>query len=56
MLHAGRFWQLVTYAFVHPPSGLLWFAIEMYMLFAFGREVERFIGRRAFSPSTRSCF
>jgi len=48
VLHAGRFWQLVTYAFVHPPAGLLWFAIEMYMLFAFGREVERFIGRRAF--------
>ena len=44
----GAFWQLGTYAFVHPPSGLIWFAIEMYMLFAFGREVERFIGRRAF--------
>ena len=27
---------------------LLWFAVEMYMLFVFGREVERFIGRRAF--------
>lgn len=45
---AGRVWQLATYAFVHPPSGLIWFAIEMYMLFVFGREVERFIGRRAF--------
>ena len=44
----GSVWQLATYAFVHPPSGLLWFAIEMYMLFMFGREVERFIGRRAF--------
>lgn len=40
--------QLVTYAFVHPPSGILWFAIEMYMLFVFGREVERFLGRKAF--------
>jgi membrane associated rhomboid family serine protease len=48
VLRAGRVWQLLTYAFVHPPSGLLWFAVEMYMLFAFGREVERFIGRRAF--------
>ncbi len=48
VLHAGRFWQIATYAFVHPPSGLLWFAIEMYMLFIFGREVERFMGRRAF--------
>ena len=45
---SGWLWQLATYALVHPPSALLWFAIEMYMLFAFGREVERFIGRRAF--------
>ncbi len=45
----GAVWQLATYAFVHPPSGLIWFAIEMYMLFIFGREVERFIGRRAFT-------
>jgi membrane associated rhomboid family serine protease len=44
----GEFWQLATYAFVHSPSGLFWFAIEMYMLFVFGREVERFIGSRAF--------
>jgi membrane associated rhomboid family serine protease len=44
----GAVWQLVTYAFVHPPSRLLWFAIEMYMLFMFGREVERFLGRKAF--------
>jgi len=48
VLYGGRLWQIVTYAFVHPPSGLIWFAIEMYMLFAFGREVERFIGRRSF--------
>lgn len=46
VLHAGRFWQIATYAFVHPPS--LWFALHLYMLFFFGREVERFIGRRAF--------
>jgi membrane associated rhomboid family serine protease len=48
VLRGGAFWQLLTYAFVHPPSGLLWFAIEMYMLFMFGREVEKFVGRRAF--------
>ncbi len=48
VLHGGRIWQVATYAFVHSPSGLIWFAIEMYLLFAFGREVERFIGRRAF--------
>src|SRR5437660_6200143 len=46
----GQGWRQITYAFIHPPSGyaLLWFAIEMYMLFFFGREVERFIGRRAY--------
>src|SRR5256886_14741833 len=49
LLHA-QVWRQVTYAFIQPPSGyaLLWFAIEMYMLFFFGREVERFIGRRAY--------
>ena len=46
----GQVWRLFTYAFVHPPalSDLLWLAIEMYMLFMFGREVERFIGQRAY--------
>ena len=48
VLYGGRLWQIATYALVHSPSTLIWFAIEMYMLFAFGREVERFIGRRAF--------
>jgi membrane associated rhomboid family serine protease len=46
VLRAGHVWQLVTYAFVHQPS--IWFAIHLYMLFFFGREVERFIGQRAF--------
>jgi len=44
----GQVWRIVTYAFVHWPSSLLWLAIEMYLLFVFGREVERFIGRRAY--------
>ncbi len=44
----GEVWRLFTYAFIHPPGMLLWFAIEMYMLFVFGREVEKFIGQRAF--------
>jgi hypothetical protein len=50
VLSLGRVWQIVTYAFVHVPSGmaLLWFAFEMYMLFVFGHQVERFIGSRAF--------
>ena len=46
----AQIWRLVTYAFIHPPTGyaLLWFAIEMYLLYFFGREVERFVGRRAY--------
>jgi membrane associated rhomboid family serine protease len=51
VLGHARVWQIVTYAFVHAPYSafaLLWFVVEMCMLFAFGREVERFIGQRAF--------
>ena len=48
VIRGYAFHQLITYAFVHPPSGLLGFAIEMYVLFVFGREVERFLGRSAF--------
>jgi membrane associated rhomboid family serine protease len=46
----AQVWRLITYAFIHLPtgSGLLWFAIEMYILFVFGREVERFIGQHAY--------
>ena len=46
--YSGQVWRIFTYAFVHAPSSLLWFAIEMYMLFVFGREVERFVGQRAY--------
>lgn len=48
VLHRYAFHQLFTYPFMHPPSSLLGFAIEMYMLFIFGREVERFLGRKGF--------
>lgn len=41
-------WEFVTYAFVHSPAGAIWFLIEMYLLFVFGREVEKYLGRRAF--------
>lgn len=46
VLRAGYVWQVVTYAFVHPPS--IWVVINLFFLFFFGREVERFIGRNAF--------
>ena len=48
VLHSYAVHQLVTYAFVHSPADILWFAFGMYMLFVFGREVERFLGRKAF--------
>src|SRR5437763_10166641 len=48
VLSLGQVWRLASYALVHPPGNLLWFAVEMYMLFVFGREVDRFIGRRAY--------
>jgi hypothetical protein len=48
VLHSGAVHQILTYAFIHPPSAIIWFAVEMYLLFTFGREVERFLGRRAF--------
>jgi membrane associated rhomboid family serine protease len=46
VFHNFAFWQYFTYAFVNGPS--IWFAIEMLMLFQFGREVEQFMGRRSF--------
>jgi membrane associated rhomboid family serine protease len=48
VLYGGQVWRVATYAFIHAPGALLWFAVEMYMLFVFGREVERFIGRRSY--------
>lgn len=42
----GQIWRLVTYIFVNMPS--IPFAIEMFMLFWFGRDVERGIGWRAY--------
>jgi membrane associated rhomboid family serine protease len=51
VLRHGWVWQPLTYALVHPPApalAVLWFAVEMYMLWIFGRELERFFGRRLF--------
>lgn len=46
VLRGFQFWRFLTYSFLNEPT--IWFAVEMYLLYAFGREVERFIGRRAF--------
>jgi len=42
----GRVWQLLTYPLLNPLS--IWFAVEMLMLYWFGREVERALGRKGF--------
>ena len=47
VLHHAAIWQVVTYAFAHTPS--LWFLVDMAMLFIFGREVERYFGRKVFA-------
>jgi membrane associated rhomboid family serine protease len=41
-------WQFVTYAFVSNPIDAIWIVVGLYFLFVFGREVEKFLGRRAF--------
>ncbi|MFI0348152.1 MAG: rhomboid family intramembrane serine protease [Chthoniobacterales bacterium] len=43
----GQIWRFMTYAFASTPS--LWFALEMIMLYYFGRIVERGIGSKAFA-------
>ncbi|MBE7540388.1 MAG: rhomboid family intramembrane serine protease [Opitutaceae bacterium] len=42
----GEVWRVFTYGLVNPPS--LWFAIDMLMIIWFGRELEKFFGRRRF--------
>lgn len=42
----GQVWRLISYGLWNPPS--LWFAIDMLMIVWFGRELEKFFGRRKF--------
>ncbi len=46
ILEKFQIWRLATYVLQNYPS--LWFALGMLMLWWFGREVERFYGRRNF--------
>jgi membrane associated rhomboid family serine protease len=49
-LGSGHYWTLLTYPFYHNIlTDHIFFAIEMLMFFWFGREVERYIGRRAYA-------
>lgn len=47
MITKGLFWQLLTYA-VAPDSSGVWFLLTMIILFLFGRDVFRMLGRRRF--------
>ena len=40
-------WRLVTYPLLQPPS--LLFLLNMYFLYSFGREAEKFLGLRTFA-------
>jgi hypothetical protein len=42
----GEVWRVATYGLWNPPS--LWFVIDIAMIASFGREVEKFFGRRRF--------
>jgi len=46
VLEDHAFWQPVSYAFVNPPSLIV--LLGLYMLVAFGTEIERELGRKAF--------
>ncbi len=42
----GEVWRVLTYGLVNPPS--LGFVVDMFMIVWFGRELEKFFGRRIF--------
>ena len=46
VLRQGQLWRCLTYAFVNPPDP--WFIIALVMLYIFGRDVERYLGRKGF--------
>ena len=51
VLHHWQLWRPLTYAFAHALGDLndsLWFLFEMFLLFMWGREVERYFGRKIF--------
>jgi membrane associated rhomboid family serine protease len=43
---SGQAWRVLTYGLFNPPS--LSFVVDMVLLVWFGREVEKFLGRRSF--------
>jgi len=52
-LLGGYLWQPLTYLFLH--GGIWHIALNMFMLFMFGREVETILGTRRFLPFYFAC-
>ena len=48
VVHSLMVWQLVTYMFLHDPTGLTHILFNMLMLWMFGADVERTWGTRRF--------
>jgi membrane associated rhomboid family serine protease len=46
VLEEGKVWQIVTYPWLHRLS--YWFPLEMLMLYWFGQEVEKSLGRQRY--------
>jgi len=46
VLRGGQVWRFLSYGLWNPPS--LGFVVDMFMIVWFGRELERFFGRRTF--------
>jgi len=46
VLH-GQVWRIVSYGLLNPPESI-WFIVDMFMIAIFGRELEKFFGRRIF--------
>lgn len=45
-VHRGQVWRVLSYGLVNPPS--ISFVIDMIVIVWFGRELEKFFGRKAF--------
>ena len=44
-IFAGEIWRIVTFVIYPPSPSILWFLLEMYLLFMLGRGLERLWGR-----------
>lgn len=48
VVERGWVWQFVTYMFVHDPRSISHLVFNMFALFIFGRQVERYMGSMEF--------